>query len=154
MYKYGREFSLEVLNNPHEIGVNQRVLSKMDNSTPDEKLVNAYLSTIANAYDIPFDNETDEQTTPPPTPPPNQSEKELPSSPSNLKSKPPTENPGEQLPPPPIHKLSPSKSNKNNSKQIKDEFNTSNNNKNDRSDNNNESLEALQKRFEALKVPK
>jgi len=51
MHKYGREFSLGVMEN-HDGCVSDRVVKKLDMSTPPPELVDAYLTEIAKAYNV------------------------------------------------------------------------------------------------------
>jgi len=51
MHKYGREFSLAVMEN-HDGCVSDRVVKKLDMSTPSPELVDAYLTEIAKAYNV------------------------------------------------------------------------------------------------------
>ncbi|KDR85600.1 hypothetical protein GALMADRAFT_234561 [Galerina marginata CBS 339.88] len=53
MHKYGREFSLAVMEN-REGCVSARVMSKLTVATPAPALVNAYLQEIAKAYGVPW----------------------------------------------------------------------------------------------------
>jgi len=53
MHKYGREFSIAVMEN-HDGCVNSRVMSKMTTATPAAVLVDAYLREIALAYGVPW----------------------------------------------------------------------------------------------------
>lgn len=51
MHKYGREFSLAVMEN-RDGCVSDRVVRKLDMSTPSPELVDAYLTEIARAYNV------------------------------------------------------------------------------------------------------
>ncbi|TFK41936.1 DUF292-domain-containing protein [Crucibulum laeve] len=51
MHKYGREFSLAVMEN-RDGCVSDRVVRKISNATPSSELVDAYLSEIAKAYAV------------------------------------------------------------------------------------------------------
>jgi len=53
MHKYGREFSLAVMEN-RDGCVSNRVMSKLTNATPPPALVDAYLREIAKAYGVPW----------------------------------------------------------------------------------------------------
>ncbi|KAF9486356.1 DUF292-domain-containing protein, partial [Pholiota conissans] len=53
MHKYGREFSIAVMEN-RDGCVSKRVVSKLSNDTPAPALVDAYLKEIAKAYGVPF----------------------------------------------------------------------------------------------------
>jgi len=55
MHKYGREFSLAVMEN-RDGCVSSRVMSKLTVATPAPALVNAYLKEIAKAYGVPWSN--------------------------------------------------------------------------------------------------
>ncbi|PFH52327.1 hypothetical protein AMATHDRAFT_140443, partial [Amanita thiersii Skay4041] len=51
MHKYGREFSVAVMEN-HNNGVSDRVMRKLVIQTPSPELVDAYLTEIAKGYNI------------------------------------------------------------------------------------------------------
>jgi len=51
MHKYGREFSLAVMEN-RDGCVSDRVVRKLDMSTPSSELVDGYLTEIAKAYSV------------------------------------------------------------------------------------------------------
>ncbi|PBL00386.1 DUF292-domain-containing protein [Armillaria gallica] len=51
MHKYGREFSIAVMEN-HDGRVSERVVRKLDIAMPSSELVNAYLAEIAKAYGV------------------------------------------------------------------------------------------------------
>ncbi|PBK76606.1 DUF292-domain-containing protein [Armillaria solidipes] len=51
MHKYGREFSIAVMEN-HDGRVSERVVRKLDIAMPSPELVNAYLAEIAKAYGV------------------------------------------------------------------------------------------------------
>ncbi|KAJ7109785.1 regulator of Vps4 activity in the MVB pathway-domain-containing protein [Mycena epipterygia] len=51
MHKYGREFSMAVMEN-RDGCVSDRVIRKLGNATPSAELVDAYLSEIAKAYSV------------------------------------------------------------------------------------------------------
>ncbi|KAF8807993.1 DUF292-domain-containing protein [Phlegmacium glaucopus] len=53
MHKYGREFSVAVMEN-RDGCVSSRVMSKMSTATPPSALVDAYLREIALAYGVPW----------------------------------------------------------------------------------------------------
>jgi len=53
MHKYGREFSLAVMEN-RDGCVSKRILSKLSVDTPPPALVDGYLKEIAKAYGVPF----------------------------------------------------------------------------------------------------
>jgi len=53
MHKYGREFSIAVMENRNGC-VNTRVMSKLTMATPAPALVDAYLREIALAYSVPW----------------------------------------------------------------------------------------------------
>ncbi|KAH9858291.1 DUF292-domain-containing protein [Lenzites betulinus] len=53
MHKFGREFSIAVMDNKDGI-VSERVTRKLDVSTPSSALVDAYLSEIAKGYGVPW----------------------------------------------------------------------------------------------------
>ncbi|KAF4612004.1 hypothetical protein D9613_004146 [Agrocybe pediades] len=53
MHKYGREFSLAVMEN-RDGCVSNRVVSKLTAATPSPALVDAYLREIAKAYGVPW----------------------------------------------------------------------------------------------------
>ncbi|KAJ7922832.1 regulator of Vps4 activity in the MVB pathway-domain-containing protein [Mycena leptocephala] len=67
MHKYGREFSMAVMEN-RDGCVSDRVVRKLVNATPSTELVDAYLTEIAKAYGVEWsplpaysaDDETDE----------------------------------------------------------------------------------------------
>ncbi|KAJ7755058.1 regulator of Vps4 activity in the MVB pathway-domain-containing protein [Mycena maculata] len=51
MHKYGREFSMAVMEN-RDGCVSERVVRKLGNATPSTELVDAYLTEIAKAYGV------------------------------------------------------------------------------------------------------
>ncbi|KAI1794029.1 regulator of Vps4 activity in the MVB pathway-domain-containing protein [Ganoderma leucocontextum] len=53
MHKYGREFSVAVMEN-RDGCVSERVTRKLDVSTPSDALVDGYLSEIAKGYGVPW----------------------------------------------------------------------------------------------------
>jgi len=53
MHKYGREFSIAVMEN-RDGCVSSRVMSKLSTATPAPELVDAYLREIALAYGVPW----------------------------------------------------------------------------------------------------
>ncbi|KJA28624.1 hypothetical protein HYPSUDRAFT_34079 [Hypholoma sublateritium FD-334 SS-4] len=53
MHKYGREFSLAVMEN-RDGCVSKRIISKLSVDTPPPALVDGYLKEIAKAYGVPF----------------------------------------------------------------------------------------------------
>jgi len=53
MHKYGREFSIAVMENRNGC-VSSRVMSKLSTATPAPALVDAYLREIALAYGVPW----------------------------------------------------------------------------------------------------
>ncbi|KAF8167468.1 regulator of Vps4 activity in the MVB pathway-domain-containing protein [Crassisporium funariophilum] len=58
MHKYGREFSIGVMEN-RDGCVSNRVLSKLTTATPSQALVDAYLREIALAYGVPWSTPDD-----------------------------------------------------------------------------------------------
>ncbi|KAG9008793.1 hypothetical protein FRB90_008737 [Tulasnella sp. 427] len=57
MHKYGREFSIEVMDNKDSC-VSDRVTKKIAAYTPEPSLVNAYLEEIARTYNVPYESES------------------------------------------------------------------------------------------------
>ncbi|KAJ3830269.1 DUF292-domain-containing protein [Lentinula raphanica] len=53
MHKYGREFSVQVMEN-RDACVSERVVRKLDVATPSTALVEAYLGEITKAYGVPW----------------------------------------------------------------------------------------------------
>lgn len=56
MHKYGREFSIGVMDNKDSC-VSERVIKKVAPYTPEASLVSAYLGEIARTYNIPYEVE-------------------------------------------------------------------------------------------------
>ncbi|KAK1233071.1 Vacuolar protein sorting-associated protein ist1 [Marasmius sp. AFHP31] len=56
MHKYGREFSLKVMDNKE--GVSERVARKLEVLTPSSELVDAYMTEISKAYGISYNSST------------------------------------------------------------------------------------------------
>ncbi|KAJ4485614.1 DUF292-domain-containing protein [Lentinula aciculospora] len=58
MHKFGREFSLQVMENRGSC-VSDRVIRKLDTATPSTELVDAYLAEITKAYGVPWSSAAD-----------------------------------------------------------------------------------------------
>ncbi|KAJ3325181.1 Vacuolar protein sorting-associated protein ist1 [Boothiomyces sp. JEL0866] len=54
LLKYGKILHENIINHPQNF-VNPRIIHKLSINTPDVKLVNQYLKTIAQAFDVKFD---------------------------------------------------------------------------------------------------
>ncbi|KAJ3090882.1 hypothetical protein HK102_002384 [Quaeritorhiza haematococci] len=57
--KFGKEFAMAAMENKNDI-VNSRIVHKLKVQTPDPILVNQYLKTIAKAYNVIWDFESDD----------------------------------------------------------------------------------------------